>query len=237
MAIPFGPIGAAIGTALNFFGAKDDRAAQMKAAKNQVQWRVEDAEKAGVNPLAALGMNPISIAPTSVGDPGFAEMGASLDRAVDAGSTQTQQMNNMQYRLLDAQVTGAELDNEIRRAEIASKLRRTISAPGAASMGVPAVEPNTARGADYGGQRMVLPGGITWDTLPVATSEEVERQSGDMLQEPYGFWKTIAEAFYNGDMAAINYMPGWMLPPRLRGETPESYARKTREWYEYRGRR
>ena len=53
--------------------ARADRRFQERMAKNSVQWRVHDAELAGLHPLAALGMSPNQANPTMVGaDPGQA---------------------------------------------------------------------------------------------------------------------------------------------------------------------
>jgi hypothetical protein len=41
---------------------------QKEMAKNGIQWRVADAKKAGLHPLAALGMSPNQATPTLVGD-------------------------------------------------------------------------------------------------------------------------------------------------------------------------
>lgn len=122
-------IGAVGGKIMDMLGGNADRNAQLQAAKNQVQWRTEDAKKAGIHPLAAIGMNPVSISPTTIGDSGaLASAGQSIDRAIDAGSTKTQRLDNASARLLDAQITGAELDNDIKRAEYASMVSRTSGA-------------------------------------------------------------------------------------------------------------
>lgn len=59
-------------------------------AQNQIQWRVADAKKAGLHPLAALGMSPISGPPSAVGADvsglgnGLSEMGQNISRSIDA---------------------------------------------------------------------------------------------------------------------------------------------------------
>lgn len=40
--------------------------AQREAAQNAVQWRMADAEKAGIHPMYALGMQPVNVSPVSV---------------------------------------------------------------------------------------------------------------------------------------------------------------------------
>ena len=45
--------------------AQQQLAYQKELAQNQIQWRVEDAKKAGLHPLAALGVSPSSFSPVS----------------------------------------------------------------------------------------------------------------------------------------------------------------------------
>lgn len=56
-----------------------------KLAKNQIQWRVADAKKAGLHPLAALGISPASGPGIPSADTsGYSEAGASLNRALSS---------------------------------------------------------------------------------------------------------------------------------------------------------
>lgn len=178
-----GSIAGAIGS---LFGQNQARQDQLDAAQNSVSWRVADANRAGVHPLAALGMSPISVSPIAVGDTGdsLARAGQSVDRAVQASSTGAQVTNRLATMLAKAQVEGAYLDNDIKRAELVSRVRRS-NAPGTAL--VPTPGPNTARGGDIGGQTLPMPFGLPeLKTGPSATAEEFERQYGDVAQEFYG---------------------------------------------------
>lgn len=62
-------------------------------AQNQIQWRVADAKKAGIHPLAALGASLYQASPQAVGADtsalgnGLSEMGQNLSRAYDAYQT------------------------------------------------------------------------------------------------------------------------------------------------------
>lgn len=67
-------------------------------AQNQIQWRVADARKAGLHPLAALGMAPISGPPSAIGGDssglgqGLSEMGQNLSRAIDSYQSREDRM-------------------------------------------------------------------------------------------------------------------------------------------------
>lgn len=83
-------------------------AASQLAAQNSIQWRVQDAIKAGINPLAALGSNFQASAPSIVGSDAmpqaFHGMGQNLSRAAQAYA--------------DSVSKSAQLDNEYKQAQI-----------------------------------------------------------------------------------------------------------------------
>lgn len=69
---------------------KQNRKLQMKVNKNQIQWLVEDARKAGINPLAALGSSiagnigaPVMGAPSVSGQP---DSGNSIGDGIARGA-------------------------------------------------------------------------------------------------------------------------------------------------------
>lgn len=61
-------------------------AMQKEFAQNSIQWRVQDALKAGINPLAALGGQGSYASPTTYvdNDDTFSELGRGISRAGDA---------------------------------------------------------------------------------------------------------------------------------------------------------
>lgn len=69
-------------------------ALQKEFAKNGIQWKVQDAIKAGIHPLAALGANTTSFSPISVGargpnaSEGFNIAGQNISRAILASATE-----------------------------------------------------------------------------------------------------------------------------------------------------
>lgn len=75
--------------------AMQELAYQKELHKNQVQWRVEDAKKAGIHPLAALGLSSASYSPVSgsIDTSGtdyswLGDVGQNLNRAIQQGKTQ-----------------------------------------------------------------------------------------------------------------------------------------------------
>lgn len=96
--------------------------------KNQLQWRMDDARRSGIHPLAALGVNPASGPSMSVGDtggggPDFGSIGQDLSRAISAQSTQDERDS----KIKDLQIESLQADNaskHIANATAASQLQK-----------------------------------------------------------------------------------------------------------------
>lgn len=101
---------------------------QKEFAQHGISWRAEDAKRAGISKYYALGANTASYAPSSVGgsDYGISSAGQSLGRAIDATAGGKQRLGR---QLLETQLDGARIDNEIKRTELASR-RRLANQPG-----------------------------------------------------------------------------------------------------------
>lgn len=67
---------------------------QKEFAQHGLRWKIEDAERAGVHPLAALGATGASYSPVGLGQndtaAGFSAAGDSVARAVDATRTKSE---------------------------------------------------------------------------------------------------------------------------------------------------
>lgn len=128
---------------------------QKDFAQQGIQWKVADAKAAGVHPLFALGANTHSYSPVSVGSDysGLASAGQQIGRAVDATTSPQGKLANLQLALVQSQVEGANLDNDIKRAKLASDLAVRGSGPG---RGVPLA--NVTGGYDGQGNAVGLQG-------------------------------------------------------------------------------
>lgn len=130
----FGAIlGAAASIGSTLLGARSDAkanaqniAAQKQFAKQGIQWKVADAKKAGVHPLFALGAQTHSFAPSSVGSDysGLGAAGQQLGGAIDGQMSKHGQAGKLATQMAAIQIEGAALDNDIKRAQLASTLAR-----------------------------------------------------------------------------------------------------------------
>lgn len=144
MAFPWAAAATVAGSVIDkIFPDKSQQQMQEKFAKNAIQWKVEDARRAGIHPLYAMGANTMSYTPTSVGDNGsFASMGADLGRAVEAANTQSGRAIDGTIGKLALERAG--LENDLLRAQIASTRVRTMAPQVGPPM--PAVNANTPIG-------------------------------------------------------------------------------------------
>lgn len=120
-----GFLGGLVSAGASLFGAKKNNDtqkqineqnlnAQREFAQNSIQWRVNDAKKAGLHPLAALGANTPSYTPSAqssnFGD-GIAQAGAALGQGIASINFQQQKNAKLQNELLESQIESQKLQN------------------------------------------------------------------------------------------------------------------------------
>lgn len=110
--------------------AQFNAANQKEFAQNSIKWRVEDAKRAGVHPMAALGITPSSFSPVSANFSDYSgvasaikDMGQNIDRAALVAKDQEAQNEAKAFTDTVNQLTLEKmgLENDVLRAEIASK--------------------------------------------------------------------------------------------------------------------
>lgn len=114
---------------------------QKELHKNQIQWRVEDAKKAGLHPMASLGLSSYSYSPvsSSIDTSGtdyswMGDIGQNIDRAIQQGKTKeerqkTQELND---KLIDIQIRKGEADADLAEtnaAEARFRLQQQLFPP------------------------------------------------------------------------------------------------------------
>lgn len=118
---------------------REQIAYQKELAKNQIQWRVEDAKKAGLHPLAGLGVSSASYSPvsTNLTSPDYSfisDMGQNLNRAIMQGKTakQRQQALDRETQLFDINLKKARAEADLAESTAMSarlQLKRDLSPP------------------------------------------------------------------------------------------------------------
>lgn len=97
---------------------------QKEFAKSGIQWKVEDAKKAGLHPLAALGASTASSGGThTVGgeSSALASMGQNIGRAISSSSSADQRtMMQLQIQNAKTELEGKEIDNAIKASQLQS---------------------------------------------------------------------------------------------------------------------
>lgn len=131
--------GGLLGNSANKKARAREYAQQKEFAQSGIQWKVEDAKKAGIHPLYAMGANTVSYAPQSVGGQDFSflsDAGQNIGRAMDATRSNPAKANALALTASQVQLEGLQLDNEIKRAQLASAVALTRQS---ANPGLPSV--------------------------------------------------------------------------------------------------
>lgn len=191
---------------------------QILFAKHGIQWKVEDAKAAGIHPLYALGASTQSYSPVSIGGDdlgsGLAKAGQDIGRALTAGQSGSQREAAFETGVKKLQLEGLGLDNDIKRARLASMVATTTQA------GTPPPLADTASvpEADKAEDRPVLIAGGRWRTSPrFVNAEDVEKRYGDAAQEIYGLPLFVGEAMDNlWSRARAAYEFNTRIAPMLR---------------------
>lgn len=196
-------IGGLIGRNSTARANKENIAQQRDFAQNSVQWRVADANKAGVSPLVALGMSPMNFAPSSVGDTAmpsaFSAMGQDVGRAVAATSTAQDKMDT-QVKMLT--LTKMGLENDLLASQI-RKLNQTGPAfPGSPTVmdgqgDVPVVDLDNLHRLvkPQRTPHLVRPGGAVYKTGLGSDAQSYEDRYAEFVSNVYGVANLIDDRF------------------------------------------
>lgn len=105
---------------------------QKEFANSGIQWKVEDAKKAGIHPLYALGASTTSYSPQSVGDTGtgaMAQAGQDVSRAIHATRTPAQRVDAFTRTTQQLTLEKMGLENQLLAAQVA-KVNQPATGPG-----------------------------------------------------------------------------------------------------------
>lgn len=182
-----GAVGSLAGSLLGKKSADKNIKLQKEFAQNSLQWKARDAEKAGISKVFAMGAPTTSFTPSSVGgDFSFlGDAGQNIGRAISASQTPQGQAGAIPRAAQAVQLEGMQLDNEFKKAQIASLNKNLTQAgqpPGVPSVDAnyglpgqpftvepPVIEPKTKMDVELSGHPGVVPGN-TPENLVVTTA-------------------------------------------------------------------
>lgn len=226
-----------------------NEALQREFAQNGIQWRVEDAKKAGIHPIYALGGSGATFTPSSANFTSdtslanaFASAGQDVGRAIQA--TRSAPDRAIALEVTKTQLEGLQLDNDIKRTELASKLSRVgrpqvgppmpmATVPGYDPVPLPRPDP---RGPDVYQHKQKDTAkemhwrGWSWKTDPhTSPAEQLEDRYGDDISKILSLpWVGSADLLYNNERKIEFYQDlmrrAWDHPrrelPARRGYNP-----------------
>lgn len=168
-----------------------DREWQQKFAQEGIRWKVDDAKAAGIHPLYALGANTVSFSPVGVGagsssnwSDTLGSMGQDVSRAIQATRTAGERTDAFTDTMQRIQLEGAQLDNDIKRASLASQVAKQRQSQVGPPM--PGVVPKADEFEDIPRLRGDLGEFNTNDK--VVNAEDIEKRYGDVAQEVWGLY-------------------------------------------------
>lgn len=218
--------------------AANNIALQREFAQNAIQWKVKDAEAAGIHPLYALGASTTSFSPVSVGVSGanplaasLQDMGQNVFRAASANRAPTERLAavaaTQQTMSNNLSLENQKLQNEILKFRL-QQMQSSQIGPGGpeeeANLLIPGqknsagINPEPMKTAPAGSNPSAEAGSITdvgyartstgW--APVPSKDVKERIEDNELQELQHFYRNnILPTFgYNQVPPAVRPPPG-----------------------------
>lgn len=164
---------------------------QREFAQNGVRWKVEDAQRAGIHPLAALGATGAQYSPVGLGDNDTAAIGASIGQdlsgAINSTRTAPERAGVIGQKMEALGLERAGLENELLRAQILDITRPRLP-PFPMADGGYNMPGQPATGIKVAGENVKPDQG--WSDAQAA-----EDRYGDLVQMIYGAGVLGADAF------------------------------------------
>lgn len=191
-------IGSVVGGLLGRDATRRANEQQMESLRHGVQWRVEDAKRAGIHPLAALGANLQSFSPVSVGDPlGEGLARASQDIGAAVNRTNPQKLTAFAEAAQSLTLKKMDLENTLLASQIA-RMNQT-SAPSTPTINQRWLIPGQGQAASFGSELTGVPGisiGIKDDPLKrTGTDPLLPHQEVGAISD-LGYARTAAGGYF-----------------------------------------
>lgn len=204
---------------------------QKQFAQEGIRWKVADAQSAGIHPLYALGAQTTSFSPVSIGSSQSSNwsdtlggMGQDISRAINATRTTDERDEAFQTSARALELEGKKLDNDIKRATLASSVQRI------SQQGNPPMPGGVVPQADKFEERPMLrmPGG-PWETSKHWTNaEDFEKRYGELTDWVFG--PQILWADYKQNYGAPEWMPTFRPGSWLHRTFGDSFDSRFGKW-------
>lgn len=200
---------------------------QQEWQKNQLTWRALDAKQAGIHPLAAIGANLTSPSPSMIGGMGnnAADVGSTAkDLGQDISRALMAQTSKHDRKLMDLQLNNAQLDNEMKALEVASRRNKMRQA------GNPVpdnIKPIASEVISHIGNSPHLEAGQS------PTTAYTKGPNGSLIPIPSQRFKEGSEEMV---MPSLQWQAGHYLSPAFGGNTgkpPKKLLKKGKKDYEW----
>lgn len=166
---------------------------QKEFAQNGLRWKVEDAQRAGIHPLAALGSSGAQYSPVGLGDNDSAAIGSSIGQdlsgAINATRTAPERASAIGHKMEALGLERAGLENELLRAQILDITR-------------PRTPPFPMAGTDYNvpgqpGSGIKVAGQDVGFSPDWSNAQVAEDRYGDLVQMLYGAGVLAGDVIHN----------------------------------------
>lgn len=144
---------------------------QKQFAQHGLSWRVDDARRAGIHPVAALGAQGASYSPSAVVDP-MGDAMASAGQSI-ANSVRQKVVSPVDQSIIDRNKADADFLREQTRASIQARINQKPTSGEVQTLPV-----DTAKNSGF-----TLPGGKVVPIGPHSGAEFYEQRYGDIAQE------------------------------------------------------
>lgn len=210
---------------------REQYANQKEFAQQGIKWKVNDAKRAGIHPLYALGAQTTSYSPVTVGNTADTSMGSAIaaagqdiSRAALAGSTDKERVSAYEKTLQSLSLEREQLNNQLLRSQIA-KTNAQLPPP------VPEIGPfSHPEGKPEERQPLMLWGKRVQTSPGTSPAKAWEDVLGDDVMSP-GFLPNavamIRENFKNMSfidiLKMIDHGTSIPAPPRRSADVPRNY--------------
>jgi len=199
-----------------------------EVGQNQIQWKVADAKKAGVHPLAAMGQQLTLPSPSVVGAPDYSTMGQNLGRAFSATQSLPEKESDYTKTVQALDLKRRSLENSVIEQQLVNSAVRTVNQPGNPPTADPVDESPLLKPKKKDDATGVTVGGTRFKGNPnFSDAQTIEDRHGELAGSAYGAISIPADLYWKLKHSRYGYM--MRQADRMYGNYYNRTGRGTRE--------